>query len=212
MLRLLSHLLLKQQREISWGISQSTIYESRCRDGGNFHIQKTSRSIHSEIFCKISVLNNAVKVLEKYPCGNTLLLTHITALLIFFKDSDCKSVTYFVEHFFSDQLIRRAPAVAIPKNSFLYFLNNKYLFWNYVNLQNKDRIFWKSEKKHYNFYFNMDKKLLHEYLLRIWSKTANYTATSLDRKSHYFSKNKVLPKTLVRMLEKYPPKQNGFTG
>ena len=49
-------------------------------------------------------------------------------------------------------------------------------------------------------------------LLRIWSKTANYTATSLDRKSHYFSKNKVLPKTLVRMLEKYPPKQNSFTG
>ena len=74
------------------------------------------------------VLNYAVKILEKYPCGNTFLITHITPLLIFFKYFHFKSVAYSFWDT-SGQLIRRAPAVATSKKIiFLCFFGQKVFF------------------------------------------------------------------------------------
>ena len=36
--------------------------------------------------------------------------------------------------------------------------------------------------------------------------------TSLDRKSKNFSKNKVIPKSAIKILKKYPPKEISFIG
>lgn len=68
-------------------------------------------------------------------------------------------------------------------------MNNKYLFWNYINLQNKDRIFWKSEKKHYNFYVNLDKKLLHVYFTKNLVKDGQlYGNLAWQEESLFFKK------------------------
>ena len=38
------------------------------------------------------------------------------------------------------------------------------------------------------------------------------TTTSLDRKSKNFSKNKVISKSAIKILKKYPPKEITFIG